>query len=259
MTSDQRYWRCALVTMTICLACCACGSSNASKLRGSTGGPTTAPASTASTVSRSVPLNISSTSLTVGEQITVGGGSCPSGDIGQTSLTQDPNGGPQVTYNYGEYLGQTNAGPTDHWTLHTTLPGMIIGPARLVGDCLDPSTGAPDITYSPTAVNVATPYRLQVEPATSVRAGATVTVSSLGGGCDSLSDPDVYLWSATQHNPLTGIGEVVGPAGNAGPWSVNLTVPATTSPGEYQVVARCAYSRSYRITYEPEPLMVLAG
>jgi hypothetical protein len=68
----------------------------------------------------------------------------------------------------------------------------------------------------------------------------------------------IYLWSAVQHNPLTGIGEVVGPTG-AGQWHVSLTVPATTSPGEYQVLARCAYSRSYRITYQPEPLMVVAG
>jgi hypothetical protein len=189
----------------------------------------------------------------------VGGGDCAPGHIGSAFLGQDPNGGPQVTYDFGERLGQADAASDGRWMIETTLPAMIIGAASLRGNCLDPSTGIPDFTYSPTAVNVATPYRLQVEPATTVRASATLTVSSVGGGCDSLSNPDVYLWSAAQPNALTGIGEVVGPAGSAEPWHVTLTVPATTSAGEYQVVARCTYSRSYRITYEPVPLRVIAG
>jgi hypothetical protein len=136
---------------------------------------------------------------------------------------------------------------------------MIIGAATVGGICEDPSTGSTDFTYASTAVNVATPYHLQVEPATTVQAGTTLMVSSLGGGCDAISNPDVYLWSAAQPNALTGIGEVVGSAGGATQWQVDLTVPSTTNPGRYAVVARCAYSRSYRITYEPVPITVVAS
>ncbi len=186
------------------------------------------------------------------------GGHCASGHIANVSLVQDPNGGPQVTYNYGEALGRTPGPANGSWVIETTLPAMIIGEAKLGGDCLDPSTGTPDFNYAPIAVNVETPHHLQVEP-TTVRPGATLTVSSLGGGCDPLSNPDVYLWSPAEHNPLTGIGEVLGPTGGAAQWQVKLTVPATTTPGAYDVVARCSYSRSYRITYQPGPITVLAS
>jgi hypothetical protein len=133
---------------------------------------------------------------------------------------------------------------------------VTIGPAVLGAVCDDPNTGSPDFTYSSVAIDVATPYHLQVGPGTTVQPGATLTVSSLGGGCDPISYPDVYLWSAAHPNALTGIGEAVGPTGGGAQWQVNLTVPLTTSPGQYEVVARCAYSRSFRITYQPVPLTV---
>jgi len=247
-----RFARFALIVCLCGTACAACH--DGAKTGGSFGPPPTR--TSASTTSRPVGLTVSSTSLTVGGPITVSGGDCAPGHIGSAALTQDPNGGPQVTYDFGELLGQTSAGSDRQWTVQTTLPAVTIGAATLGAICEDPSTGTPDFTYASVAVNVATRYRLQVEPGTTVQAGATLTVSSLGGGCDAISNPDVYLWSAAQPNALTGIGEVIGPTGGGAQWQVNLTVPPTTGPGQYQVVARCAYSRSFRITYQPVPLTV---
>lgn len=247
--------RFAPFALVVCLSATACAASHdGAKPNGSFGTPPTRTTATAS--SRPGGLTVSSTNLTVGGPITVSGGNCAPGHIGSVALTQDPNGGPQVTYDFGEPLGQANAGSDREWTIHTVLPAVTIGAATLGAICEDPTIGTPDFTYSSVAVNVATPYHLQVDPSTTVPAGATLTVSSLGGGCDAISNPDVYLWSAAQPSALTGIGEVVGSAGGAAQWQVKLTVPPATSPGRYAVVARCAYSRSFRTTYEPVPVTV---
>jgi hypothetical protein len=188
MGLNRTSWCSAMLVMTLCLACGACGSSSINTAKPKS------PIGASPTTLRPPSLTVSSTSLTVGGPITVNGGDCAPGHIGNAFLGQDPNGGPQVTYNFGERLGQADAASDGRWMLETTLPAMIIGVASLRGNCLDPSTGIPDFTYSSTGVTVATPYRLQVEPATTVRASATLTVSSVGGGCESLSNPDVYLW-----------------------------------------------------------------
>lgn len=262
-------WQAPALVLTVGLGCCACGSSmstgqgSTSSVRGpastASSSPPTTNSSPTPTTSASQPLTVSTTNLAVDRPITVSGGHCASGHLARVSLAQDPTGGPQVTYNFGEFLGQKQAAGDGNWQIEAALPAMIIGPARIVGECLDPTTGTSDFTYSPIAVKVTTPYHLQVNPPEGVRAGSTLTVSSVGGGCDSVSRPDVYLWSAGQPNPLTGIGEVVGPTTGPGPWNVTLTIPTSTAPGDYQVVARCTSSRSYRITYQPEPIAVGAG
>jgi hypothetical protein len=255
----------ALAAVTVSLGCGSWSASprNGSKPSGlSSPSPTATTASsgsskgTAPTTSPPVYLTVGSTHLTVGGTITVSGGSCAPGHIASASLQQDPNGGPQVTYDFGEPLGQTIATAGGQWKVQTTVPSLIIGKATLGAQCEDPNSGTSDFTYSSIVVNVATPYQLRVEPSTHASAGSTLTISSRGGGCDLVSHPEVYLWSAAQPNALTGIGEVNGPTGDAAQWQVNLTVPTTTSPGPYQVVARCAYSRSFRITYQPVPLTV---
>ena len=83
-------------------------------------------------------MTVSSTKLTVGGQIGVAAGSCAPGHIGKAMLEQDPNGGPQVTYDFGEPLGQSDAVSSGQWSIETTVPALIIGAATLGGICESP-------------------------------------------------------------------------------------------------------------------------
>ncbi len=246
----------ALVTLTGGgLSACTSGSTAGTEPAGSA---RPAPTSNAPRSKIAPTIAVSSTTLQVGGQVTVSGSRCEPGFLGKVALEQSPTGGPQVSYPFYEDLGQAAVRADGRWTITTSVPAAIIGASKLAAFCEDPSVGTAALTYRSVPVTVTTPYVLQVTPGTTMHAGGILDVGSGGGGCDAISNPDVFLWSPSAHPPdnLTGIGEVVGPTGDGGPWHVPLTVPASTEPGQYEVIGRCIYSRSIRITYEPVPVTI---
>lgn len=244
-----------ILGLTICVAGCADASSTGARTTTARQNRITTVSSLPSSSTTPESVSVSSTTLSVGEQVSLAGGGCQPGSQPTIGIGQAQNAGPQATYPFYEMLGKTTVRPDGTWSLVGTVPGLIIGGSRIVASCLD--QGGSERTYSPVAVTVTTSYSLRVIPDTSVHVGEPLTVGSVGGECDPISNPDVHLWSSAQPNAVTGPGDVTGPAGSTGPWSVTLVVPSGTSPGQYYVVAHCAYSRSFRVTYEPVPITVL--
>ena len=101
-------------------------------------------------------------------------------------------------------------------------------------------------TYPKVPVTVTTPYRMHVEPAGPVKPGTVLTVTSVGGGCPGIWAPVVNLWSSSTRPPdLPTPDAVYGQTGGGPTWTLVLPVPVGTVPGQYDVVGRCSYSRSF--------------
>jgi hypothetical protein len=99
---------------------------------------------------------------------------------------------------------------------------------------------------------VNSPYRLKVEPSTTVAAGTRLTVTSVGGNCWSrASFPDVSLFSPSYYDVADGTGPT-----SSVPWKSLLTVPTGSKPGHYRLEADCVDHYSVWGTYAPVVITV---
>jgi len=164
---------------------------------------------------------------------------------------QSPNSGPQATDPYFEFVTESNKPTSGYWATTATVPAIVIGPAKLGARCNGPlrQVNSPSVS-----VDVATPFRLQVTP-TTARRGQSLTITAFGPGCGDIDSPTAFLWSPASA-PTWGVAEVNGRTGAGSPWTLNLTIPETAAPGQYYVVARCEYSRSFTRTYQPVAVSV---
>jgi hypothetical protein len=247
------------VSLFLLLAVCSSGCSSSS-VTSSKGirpvVPTTSAPAGGNPLSGASRLTLNSTIWTAGSEVTVSGGNCRSNDSGDFGITQDRNVGPEATYPFGESLlwNEVTQDGGGRWTATWVVPTVIIGPARLSGSCYDRS-GAIVTSYQPQSIMIETPYRLLITPSSSVEAGGSIEVASVGGGCDQISTPEVNLWSSTSPSSLPTPDAVSGKVGG-GEWTIVLPVPSDTPPGDYYVVSRCQYSRGIRVTYQPAPITV---
>ncbi len=207
-------------------------------------------------------MHLNSTSLVAGGTVTVSGTHCPPPSGGVVALFQDPTSGPQATYasGFGPLTRSTvTSAANGSWTTHVTIPAALIG-AVIVGAICEDTYGRAQLTYPKVSVTVTTRYRMHVDPASPVKPGTALTVTSVGGGCPGAWTPVVNLWSASTQPPdLPTPDAVYGQTGGGPTWTLVLPVPAGTAPGRYYVVARCSYSRTFPVTYEPVPLVIAPG
>jgi hypothetical protein len=90
--------------------------------------------------------------------------------------------------------------------------------------------------YPPVWVTVTTPYRLDVQPNTTVKPGSTLSISSIGGGCkDPATYPQVGLYSASKAQ----VANATITNSDTKGWGSRLLVPKKLSPGTYRVEADC--------------------
>ena len=247
----------------VALGAAGCGGATAGDPAARATAHRTGPSASATSAARTgAELRLSSTSLAVGQSVTVSGSHCPAPSGGVVALVQDPASGPQATYSSG-FGPLTRATVTSaangSWTTQVTIPAGLIGPMSMGAICED-TYGRTQFSYPKVPVTVATPYRMHVEPAGPVKPGTALTVTSVGGGCPGIWAPVVNLWSSsTRPSDQPTPDAVYGQTGGGPTWTLVLPVPLGTAPGPYDVVGRCSDSRSFPVTYEPVPVLVTAG
>jgi hypothetical protein len=246
----------------VALSVAGCGGSPAGNPAARATAPRAGPsASTTSTARTGAELHLSSTSLVVGQSVTVSGSHCPAPSGGVVAMFQDPTSGPQATYSSGGPLtrGTVTSAANGSWTTQVTIPADLIGPVSMGAICED-TYGRTQLTYPMVPVTVTTPYEMHVVPDGPVKPGTTLTVTSVGGGCPGAWSPVVNLWSSSTRPPNQPTPDAVNGQTGGGPtWTLELPVPVGTPSGQYDVVGRCAYIQSFPVTYEPVPVLVTAG
>ena len=110
-------------------------------------------------------------------------------------------------------------------------------------------------------MTISTSYRLQVNPSGTVAPGTRLTVSSVGGGCDAISQAAVGLWRPIPVSSPWRTETEIGQNGGEGPvggssWTVSFVVAPTVTPGSDDVTAACRHSRGFSVTYQPVPITV---
>ena len=197
----------AICGVLLCVGACGCArtasdlAAHPSAPHGTTTTATTwYPPTTTTSLTRLPPVQISSTTWSVGGTVwsvggtvTLRGTNCPYGADAVATASQHLDGNPRAVYPYGEQLTRDPIPPGDGgtWSFPFTVRALIIGPATIVVACqLDGGTVA---DYPGIPVTISTNYRLQVQPNGTVAPGTRLTVSSVGGGCDAISQANVGL------------------------------------------------------------------
>jgi hypothetical protein len=212
-------------------------------------------------------LQVSSTELTVGTGVTISGTECPPGHWGTASLVPNPypaifqpaNGGlypSEDSFNdaAGDAYPGGTADATGRWTMSVTVPMVPSGAAIVMGSCrpqVDGDGASIEFTYPDISVTVTSPFRVEVEPSTTVAPGSTLQVYLAGGVCPGASSPETYLYDTdqvqvVQATPFYSTGQ-----------EYRLTVPSELTPGLYSLEADCVYSRGVvQGSYTPIPITV---
>jgi hypothetical protein len=211
------------------------------------------PASPTTTTTTPRLLTVSTTKLSVGDEVTVTGTGCRAGHWGEPVVQSDDepfvfNPGNGGLYNDEEYLSSPSGdyaggivGHDGRWTATGTVPMIPPGSATLTGWCM-PEEGddgeSIDFDYIPgLRVTVSTPFQLAVEQGTSVSPGSTLDVNLLGGTCGGVAGPLVDLYTGAQ------IKVVTATASSISGWQFALALPPGLMPGQYRLEADCVYSR----------------
>jgi hypothetical protein len=230
---------------------------------------TTVPPTTTTTAPADAHLTISSADISYGELVTVTGAGCPVGYFGEPLLYNVGPDDPAIFHQAGnedaEAFFQTKDGTSGMtvghnglWTMQGTVPMVPPGPAMLAATCSplsDGGVGHPVFYYRAISVKmVNSPYRLKVEPGTTVAAGTRLTVASVGGNCWARSSfPEVSLYSPTYHDVADGTGPN---ATSSVSWLSILTVPRGSKPGHYTLEADCVGGYAVWGTYAPVVITV---
>lgn len=231
--------------------------------------PTEAPTTTntagqVASINDEATLGISSTDLSVGEQVTVTGNDCPPGYWGTATLNYGTNaplifdgGGTEDDEGFTTANGDEAGGTADAhglWTMVAAVPMVAPGALILNGFCTanqnDDNDLTSDFRYRSVPVMVTTPYRLEVHPASPVEPGTSVTVNLVGGPCpDAGAEVILYSGSGTQ---------VASPEDSttaAGAAQV-LVIPTGLAPGQYQLEADCSDHMAVYGSSAPVPVTV---
>jgi hypothetical protein len=139
--------------------------------------------------------------------------------------------------------------------MNAPVPMVPPGPAEVTGSCQLPE-GYPDwgakLQYSDVAVDVASPFYLQVFQGTSVSAGSLVRVNAIGGECPRWTEPDISLYS----KPGTDVAD--GRPSTLPGWQWSLLVPNTLKAGRYQLEEDC-FDGNQTIAGTYRPLTITIG
>jgi len=157
------------------------------------------------------------------------------------------------------------------WSVTVAVPAGTWGPTRLQAVCEVGQTGVPLFAYPQTyQAVIATPYTLDVTATSTGAGGLTLRVMSSKSFCSSIDTVSVGVapvpdptfvpdTSSTWPVPITTFAMPQPDAGTVTldePWSTTLTIPPSTRPGRYWVVAGCAYARSIPGIFAPSTVTV---
>ncbi len=198
-------------------------------------------------------LTISSTDVSVGEEVTVTGTGCPPGHWGTPLLESDDqpaifnpgNGGlyplkEEFDTSPGTDPGGT-AGTNGQWTMVGTVAMIPPGPATLTGSCRPQEGGdgeSIEFNYLPgLRVIVTSPDQLEVEQGPTAKPGTMLEVNLVGGTCPGASSPVIYLYSGSDVQLAPASASTV-----AG-WQYAVAIPSGLTPGQYRLEADCVLSR----------------
>jgi hypothetical protein len=252
-------WRGGIVVLALVLGACsrmASPTTTARQVRPTV--PYTMPTSTTTPVNYAAHLTVSSTMLTVGEQISISGTGCPIGSTARPDLGQTLNGVHFLPLDAGA-VKQVPTAPVvnDSWTVSLAVPMLEEGPA-LVGAFCEITTGGSTVTrftYPSVPVTVVLGAHLAVLPSASINAGTTLTVNPANKGCDpgapyvSFDDPTGASQGVPGHPTIGRDGYLQFP--------VTIVVPPTTRPGTYLIRGSCSVDgHTYSGLYEPLVIMV---
>lgn len=143
---------------------------------------------------------------------------------------------------------------------------MLVGDSTMLGSrqaiayCALRSLVRRVFQYEPVNVEISTYRRIEVAPGTTVRGGTTLDVTPVG----RCPFPIISQASVTFQSRLGDRGTFQPTYGTItghpdGSWTARMFVPADTSPGPYELVATCVYSRSYTTFYPVVPITVVGS
>jgi hypothetical protein len=142
-----------------------------------------------------------------------------------------------------------------------------LGPEDVGATCVVAIDSATIFDYPPVPIEVTTVRHLQVSPGTTVTAGTTLTVSSVGPcpvGAGSSGGPTGGYWGQVELAPdLDGYGIAYGTSVEQNvsgrEWSATILIPPDTTPGSYVLIGQCVIQRAVLASYNPLAITVTAG
>jgi hypothetical protein len=199
-------------------------------------------------------MTVSATDVAVGEEVTISGTDCRPGHWGTAFL--DPGLNTPAIFERAGYTdledfttadGDSAGGTADaagQWSMTVAVPMVAPGTSMLTGWCApspeDQNPLTSDFRYPSVPITVSSPYRLEVAPATTVRAGTVLTVTLLGGDCPNPgAAEELSLFSPTG----TPVATPEPSAGATTEGQYALEVPPGSDPGQYQLEDDCVENR----------------
>jgi hypothetical protein len=152
------------------------------------------------------------------------------------------------------------------WSVVDTVgEGTDVGTVDLQADCDTTPSKVDVFSYPAVPIQVNTFRHLRVTPGTTVVAGTTLTVFSVGS-CPAGGVFDVFAQLQMVQRPYHpsptsyGVGASSASLGTmGGEWSATLTVPTNTFPGRYELHAECTdYAPGFLAEYGGLPITISA-
>jgi len=135
--------------------------------------------------------------------------------------------------------------------------GAQVGIVPVGATCVTGTDKAEVFSYPAVHIRVNTYRHLRVTPGTTVSAGTTLTVFSIGA-CPSRSDGVVYLQSAVASETEVAQGFAIN-SSSGGEWSATLPIPQGTAPGHYMLHGQCDGDHVFLAFYNAVPITVTIG
>ncbi len=202
---------------------------------------------------RGARITVSPEVVIVGQSIRMSGNECFPSDY----VIPDSTG--TVSAAYGTYhVSIATPGSDGSWSaVVPVIDAAQVGDVSVSATCVTGIDREELFSYPAVHIEVNTYRHLHVTPSTTIRAGTTLTITSIGP-CPSQSQAQVYLQSPD--NLANGVPDGFGPDNpSGGEWSATLPIPPATAPGSYVLQATCLGDHTFLGYYSGLPITVTAG
>jgi len=134
-----------------------------------------------------------------------------------------------------------------------------LGTRRAYASCEPRSRIRARFTYEPVTVHIRTFRRMNVSPGTTIRAGTTLDVTSVGA-CAVPGNARAEVELRAPAGSVSTFPPVYGKVTQdlQGNWAARLPVPANAPPGRLELTGTCAWSRSFTAWYPTIAMTVQA-
>jgi hypothetical protein len=211
---------------------------------------TTAPTATGETATSTPPgdvFTVDPQDVVVGQPIRFSGTGCSAPYEAEIDI-----GG---NYTPAQYLSTSTDGS---WTISIDVPDATsLGSQEATAQCVVATDQSTIFNYPTVALQVSTFRHLRVTPGTTVEAGTTLTVSSVGAcpvGSGSFGGSTGGYWAEVDlaqdpSDPAVANGTSAAQNVSGQEWTATLAVPADTTPGSYVLQGECVIQRAYLAFY----------